>query len=91
VEPGTIVVCFECRQPIAPGEGFARFKMPGNPCYRFFHRRFFVGDCWEVERGGSNKASTGAALPGTKSRAEVPNARQPFEIMATGDSREVEG
>ena len=45
----TVVICSKCQQTIVPGEGFgyACFKIPGKEGYRFFHRRFRSGDCWE--------------------------------------------
>ncbi len=47
MERKTIVCCCHCRQPILPGEDFARFKVPGGGIYHRFHRRFNSGDCWE--------------------------------------------
>jgi hypothetical protein len=47
MELKTIVSCCHCRQPILPGEDFARFKAPGEGIYQCFHRRFNAGDCWE--------------------------------------------
>ena len=45
----TVVICSKCQQPIVSGEGFGFvcFKIPGEG-YRFFHRRFRSGDCWEA-------------------------------------------
>jgi len=47
MEPGTIVHCCGCQQPIIRGEDFVCFKKPGSKTYQFFHRRFRTGDCWE--------------------------------------------
>ena len=46
----TTVTCSKCKQPIVSGEGFGFvcFKIPGTENYRFFHRRFGGGDCWEA-------------------------------------------
>jgi hypothetical protein len=43
------MVCSQCQRPIVPGQGFGfvYFKVPGKESYRFFHRRFGGGDCWE--------------------------------------------
>lgn len=41
------IICCECRQPIVQGEGFVRFKAPGQEIYQCFHRRFSSEDCWE--------------------------------------------
>jgi len=50
MEFGPFVFCSKCQQPIVSGEdcGFACFKIPGQECYHFFHRRFPGGDCWEA-------------------------------------------
>ena len=42
-----IVRCGRCHMPIASGDGFVRFKIPGSESYLFFHCRFHGGDCWE--------------------------------------------
>lgn len=47
MEKESIIHCCECRQPIAPGEDFVRFKIPGKDTYQCFHRRFNLEDCWE--------------------------------------------
>jgi hypothetical protein len=47
MERATLVHCCGCQQPIIRGEDFVCFKMPGSETYRFFHRRFRTGDCWE--------------------------------------------
>ena len=47
MEREAIVLCSECQQPIAQGEEFVRFKVPGEGIYLCFHRRFNAGDCWE--------------------------------------------
>ena len=35
----TAIRCSQCQQPIAPGERFVSFKIPGKESYQFFHRR----------------------------------------------------
>lgn len=47
MELETVVRCCECHQPIISGEGFIRFKVPGEKKYKLFHCRFRVRDCWE--------------------------------------------
>jgi predicted RNA-binding Zn-ribbon protein involved in translation (DUF1610 family) len=47
MQPEAIIYCSECRQPIVPGEEFARFKVPGQGIYQCFHRRINAGGCWE--------------------------------------------
>jgi hypothetical protein len=47
MERATTADCGKCHQPIVSGEGFVRFKIPGERTYRFFHSRFRMGDCWE--------------------------------------------
>jgi hypothetical protein len=44
-----IVRCGRCHMPIPSGDGFVRFKIPGNKSYLFFHCRFHGGDCWELK------------------------------------------
>ena len=39
--------CSQCQQPIAPGERFVSFKIPGKESYQFFHCRLPARDCWE--------------------------------------------
>jgi hypothetical protein len=50
VEFRTTVTCGKCKQPILSGQGFGFvcFKIPGKEGYRFFHRMFGGGDCWEA-------------------------------------------
>jgi len=43
----TAIRCSQCQQPIAPGERFVSFKIPGKESYQFFHCRFRAQDCWE--------------------------------------------
>ena len=47
MERKTTVHCAQCHQSILSGDGFVRFKIPGEESYRFFHYRFRIGDCWE--------------------------------------------
>ena len=47
MEKAAIIHCSECRRPILLGEGFVRFKVPGQGAYQCFHRRCDTGDCWE--------------------------------------------
>jgi hypothetical protein len=46
----TPIICSQCQQPIVSeqGLGFVYFKIPGKESYRFFHRRFGGGDCWQA-------------------------------------------
>jgi len=44
---GIAIRCSQCQQPIAPGERFVSFKIPGKEAYQFFHCRFSARDCWE--------------------------------------------
>jgi len=52
MERKTMACCCYCRQPILPGEDFARFKVPGEGIYQCFHRRFNAGDCWGKRLSG---------------------------------------
>jgi hypothetical protein len=46
----TAIMCSQCQRPIVSGQGFGfvYFKIPGKASYRFFHRKFGGGDCWEA-------------------------------------------
>jgi hypothetical protein len=50
VEFRTVIMCSQCQRPIVSGQGFGfvYFRIPGKESYRFFHRRFGGGDCWEA-------------------------------------------
>ena len=57
MEQEIIIYCCECQQPISPDQDFVSFKVPGGNAYRFFHRRFRVGDCWDMTSSDLNETS----------------------------------
>ncbi len=64
----TAIRCSQCQQPIAPGERFVSFKIPGKESYQFFHRRLPARDCWEDhlkkdKRGFASPARVCRSLP----------------------------
>ena len=65
----TILQCYECLLPIAAGEHFVCFKVPGSAAYRFFHCRYHAADCWEralktvIDASGSQESTAFVSGP----------------------------